>query len=216
MSDLHDAYRDTIQRGRMIARLSMAKEPAALARRLAILDGKAERLASDPDSLFLPIGAHVRVRKAPDCVLLPNGICDLPGHTPHTYPEAGTEGLVIGPNADCEQPVIALFRTPFRTFGGRTEPEPEGGTLTYLFDADDLEVVSLGTIPGSGECRSLLVLETHHPFEGCGATMRVLTDFGLLSVWGKPACTLTIDLEADPDAIEDRLASAVACATDRS
>jgi hypothetical protein len=142
-------------------------EEAALADRradLAAFEARAERLRTDPASLFLPIGALVRVKE--EAGSRRTG----PNHAHgDMLPRAGTQGVVVGlTDAGRGWTVKVAFGRTFRDRGtDEWSPEPES-PIKMSFDAEDLEFVALGAFHDGTPCRSVAFAETHRQPEDLG------------------------------------------------
>ena len=128
------------------------------------VDALSARLREDPASLLLPVGALVRVREtAPSRQIGPPDLFD------RGLPRAGTEGVVVGlSDAKGGWTTLVAFGKPFIDRDG-TEWMPEiGEPMKMSFDADDLELVALGTFHDGTPCRSVAFSETHRRAEDLG------------------------------------------------
>lgn len=126
-------------------------------RHMARLARKLETLRSDPGSLFLPIGATVRLKND---MSFPKD-WGLEGGHYGPSPVAGTRGVVVGTPSRGEWGVLVAFAEPFRDVDG-TQWQPDGDSpIKIYFDAADLEVMDLGRFVDGRECRSVEFERTH-------------------------------------------------------
>ncbi len=154
MLDLFDRYvpedagnerRETV--GRLAGQLAAAR------RRIESIDGLLARATEDPSSLFLPVGAVVRMRPParPDTW---DGGRDAP-------PVPGSLGVVVGPvGGISEWSLLVAFTEYTDAYGTRWDRDAGTPRRLYL-DADDLEVVSLGTFLDGTPCRAVEFVRTH-------------------------------------------------------
>lgn len=131
----------------------VADELAAARRRIESIDRLLGRASADPASLFLPVGAVVRMR---------------PPARPETWEEGrdappvpGSVGVVVGPVGGNSEWSLMVAFTEYTDAGGtRWDRDAENPRRLYL-DADDLEVVSLGTFLDGTPCRAVEFVQTH-------------------------------------------------------
>lgn len=121
------------------------------------LAAKLERLSNDPASLFLPIGARVRLKK--DMGFPADWALDGGHYGPS--PVAGSQGVVVGVPSRGEWGVLVAFPHAFRDTDG-TRWLPDGlEPIKIYFDAADLDMLEYGRFVDGRECRSAEFERTH-------------------------------------------------------
>ena len=152
LSERSGAPEDEIKDLRWLEREVGAKA-GALEARIASLQGLRRRLDEDPVSLFLPVGATVRM-KVPARPESWAGGRESP-------PVPGSLGIVVGyADEDREWSTKVAFLEFTDTYGDRWSRDRER-PLTTALDADDLEVVSLAAYADGTPCTSLDFVPTH-------------------------------------------------------
>jgi hypothetical protein len=122
----------------------------------AALKEKLEKIASDPKSLFLPLGTVVKFTgdmgyETSDQFPAMRG----------AYPIDGTPGVVIRLNSDSEWPIAVAFRRKFKDANGDTWTPSEDRLITHHFDLSSLEVVGPGFLPNGDEMEEFGYVATH-------------------------------------------------------
>jgi hypothetical protein len=150
----------------------------------------AERCKADPASLFLPVGATVRLTRN-----LSKPAWALEGGFYGPFPAVGSTGVVLGPAIDlnAEFPVRVAFADDFMDADGKTRWQPgREQPISMAISPEDLEVVELGTYLDGTPCRSLEFVKTHFhgdDREGYGEMVVVSS--------GKPMRIMGFDLGKD-------------------
>lgn len=107
---------------------------------LAVLQRKLALLKTEPQSVFLPLGTHVRV----------NGKGQYTS-TGNPYRSAvfapGTEGVVARLNSDSEYGIAVAVVGPYRTEGGDEMNASDTRPHVVHFDREQLDVVAYGVLP---------------------------------------------------------------------
>lgn len=142
--------------------------------RVASVKALIERAAKDPASLFLPIGATVRMRD----VSRPESWKTSDGRPP----VPGTTGVVMGPLFQGSEWAVKVAFTDFVDTAGDRWTGDIDEPRTFYLDADDLEVVSLGRHLDGTPCRSVDFVQTHHRPEDEDAMAMVVEADGVFWV----------------------------------
>lgn len=130
---------------------------AAFEAHAAVLRAKVERLETDPQSMFLPLGTVVRFTDVPT---YENSLSY--GDTNKSYPLAGAVGVVTRLNGRGEYPIAVSLRRPFKD-GWDQEWDPDYDRFpTFLVDPDKVKVVGPGMLPGGRPCDGFGYVPTHH------------------------------------------------------
>lgn len=123
---------------------------------LDVLNRKMERLFSDPESMFLPLGTVVRFTGEGQYELSTSYTDNR-----KSYPVAGTIGVITGLKREGEFSLGVSVRDEFRDGWGNTMYPDYESIPTYRVDPDMLEVLSYGTFPDGSECHSYGWTPTH-------------------------------------------------------
>ncbi len=107
---------------------------------LVALQLKLARLQSEPHSMFLPLGTHVRVTGKGQYTT----ISDF--HRMGVF-SPGTEGVVARLNSDSEYGIAVAVVGPYTTEGGDEMNSSDTRPHVVHFDRDQLEVVAYGQLP---------------------------------------------------------------------
>lgn len=151
------------------ARARVAGNAADAQARVASTEALIARAKEDPASLFLPVGALVRM-KVPSRPETWRGGREAP-------PRAGTPGVVVGPAfQDSEWSTKVAFLDFEDDRGGRWSADADN-PRTFFLDADDVEVVAFGRFLDGEACRSVDFVQTHaRPEDGDAKAMVVVAN----------------------------------------
>lgn len=121
---------------------------------LAVLQRKLALLQAEPQSVFLPLGTHVRV----------NGKGQYPT-TGDPYRSAifaaGTEGVVARLNSDSEYGIAVAVVGPYLTEGGDEMNASDTRPHVVHFDREQLDVIAYGSLPDGSPSEAFGYTPTH-------------------------------------------------------
>jgi hypothetical protein len=126
--------------------------------RLAGLGRLRTRLSEDPVSLFLPVGATVRMRT----VARPESWAGERS----SPPVPGTLGVVLGAAEDGREGAVKVAFLSYGDVAGGKRAGDLGRPSSLYLDADDLDLVEPGRFADGSPCLSVDFVETHRPEEG--------------------------------------------------
>jgi hypothetical protein len=136
----------------------LAETSARCRDRLAGLGRLRTRLSEDPVSLFLPVGATVRMRT----VARPESWAGERS----SPPVPGTLGVVLGAAEDGREGAVKVAFLSYGDVAGGKRAGDLGRPSSLYLDADDLDLVEPGRFADGSPCLSVDFVETHRPEEG--------------------------------------------------
>jgi hypothetical protein len=126
---------------------------------LTALHRKLSILQTDPERMFLPLGAHVRItgdgRYQSTVDDIRSGVFAV-----------GTEGVVVRLNSDAEYGVAVAVVAPFVTERGDRLNASETRPHVVSFDPEQLEIIAFGRLPDGSASQSFGFTATHISDDG--------------------------------------------------
>jgi hypothetical protein len=134
------------------------KRIAPLQKYQDLLQTKLTRLEEAPKTFFLPVGSKVRV------INLPAPAPEAIGGESMSFPEIGTEAVVIGPTADGDRSVRIAIAWEMKIISDPTGIWIPDGERPMIFrlDPENLEVLEPGRFLDGNPCEAIVFEPTHH------------------------------------------------------